>query len=277
MKNNIELFEDFIIKLKLNCFVKNSTPENIKKYHGRVVGFSRYINLVSKLKDKYIKNNRLSRGAFFKLHAWQIVLHKAILSLCEEGWAQTSGILSRTMLDTMATMLVIGEKEHEYRAFKYYAFEDLKIINSGSVSDDERSKIEDNLEITIKELTPEDRSKVKDYIEGKKYGNYWFCPDYTNINSVFDKLTEKESDLYFKYRLYSGVSHGSHVGTNIGLDQPDTIGIDPQPNKESSKRAIYDSSRLLLETCLIRNEFEKLGQRDVYYYLLEEYLKFKDS
>ena len=66
----------------------------------------------------------LSGGALYALTADLFGMHRAILSLCEDGWAFAAVALLRSMMDLLLSAAVITEREPEaeYRGFKYTNF-----------------------------------------------------------------------------------------------------------------------------------------------------------
>ena len=248
----------------------NDISEEIREFHDKVVSFACFIQEDADRKHADSKSNQISGGAFYKLHAQGVGLHRSILSLCDNGWAQTTPILLRVMLDVLANLLVIGEKDFEYRAFKYFYYSHMKAINSQDFSNEERLKFQREMEEGLNKLDTTTRERIMKFINAKKFGVYWFRPEYKSPSKIFSKLTKRSSDLVFVYRAYSGSSHGAHVGSSIYLDEPDKIDINPRSNPEKAKLAVLHSCRCLLDMCLLRSKFEKLGLSEIYLGLLKE-------
>lgn len=173
------------------------------------------------------------------------------------------------MLDVLATMLVIRDTDHEYRAFKYLYFHYIKTYCKQESSTDEKLMAWDILQKGLRVENDIDLEKrIKEFMENKQIGLYWYCPEYKNPSDVFNKLTAQNSGLVDIYKMYSGPVHSGNIGISLHLDEPDKIDIKPRSNPKSARLAVLQSCRLLLETNLLRNEFEKLGLREIYYKLL---------
>lgn len=256
---------------------KRDIPDHFRKLHRAVVTLSFALQGASNKIYAKSKTNRMSRGVFYKLHAYAIVLHNSILSLCDDGWSQVTPALLRAMLDVFANLLVIAEKDSEYRAFKYFYFYNMKVQNDQNIPKKTKEKPRRQMTEGLKELEPTIRARIEKFIKAKKFGTYWFWPDYRSPSDVFRKLTERPSQIILLYGVYSAASHGGHVGSVMFLDQPDQIDTRQRSNPKSAKMAVIASCRHLLEICGLRNEFEELGLTKMYSDLWEIFLSFESA
>lgn len=255
---------------------KNDISKNVRKFHKKVIIFTSFTQEISNNKHADSKPNKFSRGIFFKLHAYAVVLHRSILSLCDNGWAQTTPVLLRSIMDVFISLLVIAEKDSEYRAFKYFYFFQMQAKEDKNISENEKTRFNNELNDGLDKLDFITQKRIKQFIKQKKFAGYWFSPEYKNPTHVLKQLTIQKSDLVFMYRTYSAAAHGGHVGTGIHLDQPDRIDITQCSNPRKAKLAVIGSCRYLLTICLLRNEFENLGLNKIYSELLKEFYGFKD-
>ncbi len=111
----------------------------------------------------------------------------------------------------------------------------------------------------------------------KKFGGYWFNPEYNSPIVILRKLTEQSFGLDWMYKVYSAASHGGHVASNIFLEQPDEIDINPRSNPKGAKLAVIASCRYLLYICILRNKFEHLGLGKEYSKLWKQLNSFKSQ
>ena len=256
---------------------KNDLPQHFRKLHGTVIRLSLAMQRASNKIHARSKRNRVSRGVFYKLHAYAIVLHNSILSLCDDGWSQVTPILLRTMLDVFATLLVIAEVDSEYRAYKYFYFSQMKAQKDPKMSQEDKVIFRRQLNEGLKELKGPVRARIKKFIKAEKFGTYWFCPDYRSPSDVFRKLTERASEVISMYALYSATGHGGHIGSVILLDQPDQIDIRRRSNPRGARITVMASCKHLLDICALRNEFEKLGLTKMYSDLREIFYSFESA
>ena len=254
---------------------KNDVPENIREFHDALIDFASAIQKTSNLIHAETKTNRMSRGVFFKLHAHAVVLHRSIISLCDNGWGQVTPILLRAMMDVFANLLVISEVDFEYRAYKYFYFYQMKMENDPDISRKERIKLRHELKKGWHKLDAPIRTRIKQFIKGRRFGTYWFNPEYKSPSDVFKKLTTKPSEFIGMYGLYSGASHGGHLSSVIVLDEPDKVDINRRSNPDGAKLAVIASCRHLLDICGLRNEFEELGLKQTYLGLLKRLDSFR--
>ena len=256
---------------------KRDIPKRLRRLHKAVVTLSFAMQGASNKIYAGSKTNLMSRRAFFKLHAYAIVLHNSILSLCNDGWSQVTPALLRIMLDVFANLLVIAEKDSEYRAFKYFYFYHMKAENGQNIPKKNKEKLRKQMTEGLNELEAPVRARIEKFIEAKKFGTYWFFPEYRSPSDVFSYLTKKEFGISRMYGIYSMTGHGGHIGSVLFLDQPDLIDTQPRSNPIKAKMAVIASCRHLLEICGLRNQFQKLGLTEMYSDLWKIFLRFESA
>lgn len=273
-KNKITNLTSFIKRVfKLEKWQKDIL-KSVRNFHDKVINFSSFTQTATNEKHANSTSNQLSRGVFFKLHAYAIVLHRAIISLCDDGWSQVTPLLLRVMFDVFANLLVIEEKDSEYRAFKYFYFFQMKVKNDQTIPKEEKLRFRKEIEEGLDKLDASTRKRGEQFINQNKFGSYWFNPEYKSPSDVLKKLST--SEVSWIYKTYSGASHGGHVGSSIYLDEPDKIDINERSNPKKANLAVMHSCRCLLDICGLRNQFEDLGLRKIYLDLLKEFNSFKE-
>jgi hypothetical protein len=201
----------------------------------------------------------LSGGALYALTADLFGIHRAVLTLCEEGWAFAAVPLLRTMIDFLMSAAVITEQkpEAEYRGFKYTHFFLKAQLKETHLSADARAALRSQLENGIAQLPAGQRQKARDFIFRERLWSYWYCPEYRRPIEVLDRLLSRE--IRFVYDTFSGGSHGGYLGLSVLKDDPDLKHPNQRADSRSHNLALGGSTRILLETMNIRDCFENGG------------------
>lgn len=232
--------------------------------------FAVKVNLVSYNKYNPLgpsyRGTNLSRGCLYKLGERAVILHRSVLSLCEDGWASVAPVILRTLMECVMHSILIVKKDSEYMAFRYAANEYLNDLIATSTADDSLKKhCREEIRKMLGWLNPEDRRRAEEYIEQFEKRTepkiYWYRPEYRSTNEIL-QLCSKPSQQQDLFRIFSMSTHSTIVGANIFKDQPDKIDINPRADRRGTIMALMGTSTLLLEVSDIRNQFERLGLED---------------
>lgn len=251
-------------------------PPTLLLFHKKVVAFSEFLQQAAENKYSSAKKRRFSHGATFRIHSWAIVLHKAIRDNCLIGWAQVSGVLLRALLDCSINIGLIGEKDHDLRAFCFLYHDQLSRRRDTSIRKDERDRMRTEIQQGLDRLEKDDQKRILDLISANKLGSaYWYSHEFRSPADVLKRIATTP-EICTAYKYLSGASHGGHVTSNLFLDEPDDYTIEPLKNPKSAVLAIAYSSRLLLEICRVRVHYEILELQDVVEELSNELLGLKE-
>jgi len=250
--------------------------KDLIQLHEGLIEFGSIIQSISAKKfekEQHIESN--VHAVFYKVTAYAITLHRAILSLCEDGWTHISPMLLRTIIECSSNCLtIVNNKLPEYMAFKYLYYEYLKIYQDKTSSDELKKK---NLSDIKQGLTHIKKTSAKkateDFIKAEQLGIFWFRPEENNIISIVSKYGSDE--LKFVYGILSWSVHAMHLGLFAFKDDPDDVDINPCENPNKTKLAIVFSCRLLLEFLRIRCEYEGLRFGSKYNRLIERIFAFE--
>jgi len=246
--------------------------------HEDIVEFGSNLQKASdekKTRENHIGNNVY--GAFYKINAFAITLHRAVLSLCENGWCQTTPLLLRTIIESSASCLAIANSDYpEYMAFKYLYSPYLETAKDKAYPNDLKEKNREDIEAGLKRIEDvEIRTKAETYVNTDPVPNRWYKPEFKSISAIIAKYGG--DDMSFIYAALSTAVHGYHFGMGLFKDNSDAITINPEENPTRSKSAILLSCRHLLEHLYIRDQNEELGFGEEYKRLLAMILSFKEE
>lgn len=201
----------------------------------------------------------LSSGALYALTADLFGIHRAVLTLCIDGWAFAVVPLLRSMIDILMSAAVITEQETEaeYRGFKYSHFFLKAQLKDTHLSAEARSALRSQLEDGVAQLPASQRQKARDFIFRERLRSYWYCPEYRRPMEILDRFLSKE--IRFIYDMFSGGSHGGYLGLSVLKDEPDLKHPNQRADTRSQNLALAGSTRILLETMNIRDHFEHGG------------------
>jgi hypothetical protein len=201
----------------------------------------------------------LSGGALYALSADLFSVHRAVLSLCEDGWAFVAVPLLRTMIDFLMNAAVITEQkpEAEYRGFKYTHFFLKAQLKETRLSAEVRAGLRRQLENGIAQLPAGQQHKARHFIFQERLWSFWYCPEYRRPMDVLDRLLS--AGIRFVYDTFSGGSHGGYLGMKVLKDEPDLVNPNQRADTRSQNLALSGSTRILLETMNIRDQFENGG------------------
>jgi len=234
--------------------------ENIIKLHEDLIEFSSKLQAASANKmhdESHIEANVYT--AFYKIIAYAVTLHRAILSFCEAGWTHISAILLRTIMECSANCLAIINNEFpEYMAFKYLYHPYFQFFRDDGYPENKREKAKIDIEQGIDNLKDEIvKQKARHYIDSDRIDIFWFRPEERGVSAIINNYGSDE--LKYVYGTYSMSAHAGHLGMFLFKDNPDEININPSENPRKTKLALIESCKWLLELLYIRNVFEDLG------------------
>lgn len=235
-------------------------PKNFIKIHEDLIEFSSKLQAASAKKmenENHIGANVYT--TFYKIIAYGVTLHRAILSLCESGWTHISAFLLRTILECSANCLaIINNAFPEYMAFKYLYHPYLQISRDNGYTEDIREKAKVDIEHGLDNLKDETvKQKARHYIDSNRINIFWFRPEERAVSAIINNYGSDE--LKFVYGTFSMSAHAGHLGTLLFKDNPDDIDINPTENPRKTKIVLIASCRWLLELLRIRNVYEELG------------------
>lgn len=234
----------------------------IVNIHTEVQDYASAVNQSIVYNKSDLSSYPLGGGALFALTANLFGMHRAIYSLCRDGWAFSAGVLLRSMLDMLINVAVIVEKktEVEYRGFKYMHFF-LKRMMTENISSKDRSTYREQIKSGIEKLPADLQLKAKGFMFNERLHGYWFCPEYKRPTDVLNKLFNTE--ICFLYEVLSSGSHGSYMGLGMYKDEPDAVHPNPRADRYSQNKALVGSSRILLEAMNIRDVIENDGKHNL--------------
>ncbi len=252
--------------------------ENIIKLHEDLIDFGSRVQKASATKiDREYHVGANVYSIFYKITAYAITLHRAVLSLCASGWTHVTAVILRTILECSVNCLAIVNNEFpEYMAFKYLYHPSIQIKRDDNYPENKREKAKIEIENAIESLNNETlKQKAIDYTNSDRIDYFWFRPEKGSVSSIINDYGSEE--LRFVYGSLSMSAHAGHLGLFLLKDDPDDIDINPCENPEKSKFALITSCRLLLELLYIRNVSEDLGYDSEYEEFLERIIAFKEE
>lgn len=234
----------------------------ISQLHADAQEYASQVNCSIAEANGGILRHPLSGGALFALTADLFGLHRAVLSLCQDGWTFTTVALLRSTIDLAISAAVITERESdaEFRGFKYTHFFMKGQLSDAALPAEARAGICAQIEKGIAKLPAGQRQKAKDFIFREPLRGYWFCPEYARPTDVLDQLFRP--DIRDLYNIFSGGSHGGFLGLRILKDRPDDIHPNPRSDPRSQNIAMVVSTRMLLEVMHLRDRFEIGGRHE---------------
>lgn len=250
--------------------------EKIIQLHEDLIGFGSEIQ--AKSAKEMEGKNHISENiyiVFYKSMANAITLHRAIKSLCEDGWAHVSPILLRTLLESSANCLaVVNHKFSEYMAFKYLYHPSIASLRDNRISENLKEEANREIEQGISKISnQEEVEEARKLISNKKSYIFWFQPEKNTVSSIIDEYGGE--DMKYIYKIFSTSVHAGHFGMFFFRENSDDININPSENPKKAEIALMSSNRYLLEFFYIRNQSEDLGFESKYKEFLDRILSFE--
>ena len=252
----------------------------IVDFHKKVAEFAFSVNSKASVNDS---DYPFAGGALHSIGTEALALHGAVFSLCASGWAFATLILLRTMLELMASTLVIHKAETDIPAqhpdhlgFKYLFSWARERRDDSSISGQERQNVRAEIERALSKLreihpTLEERGRASIFSE--KLRGFWWNPEYKGgPMDIFQGYWPEPDKLY---ATLSSASHGGLTGLRLFKDDPEEVHPNPRKDPASQNAALTFSCRLLLEMCGVRGDFEKCDTNKEFLKLHEEFLQLR--
>ena len=253
--------------------------QRIIEFHNRVQEFAVLVNTKTSQKEH---DHPFAGGALYSIGADALALHRAVLSLCSSGWAFATLILLRTILELLASTVVIykagkdPEQHADFMGFKYLLSWAKVRLSDPSLSDQERESIRAEIDRSLAELEkidPKLQEIGKAFIFKQRLKKFWWNPEFSGgPMDIFEGYWSKPDQFY---GTLSSASHGGLTGLRFFKDNPEDVHPEPRQDARSQNGALASSCRLLLEMCGLRSDFEKCGTTAEYLKLQKECLQLK--
>lgn len=187
-----------------------------------------------------------------------ILAHRAVRTLCEEGWTPVTPILNRTLLDIFANSVAVVNRpdQADYMGFKYMSDFYRKWLTDPEITQPERDGASGELESFTARLSEADQVRARALIQEGRPRTYWFQPEYETTREL---LELSPHNIHALYKLLSSVTHGGFSAKLVFNDDPASEDINPRQHQRWRVRAIVASCRLLLEICYVRDQWDNLG------------------
>jgi hypothetical protein len=184
-----------------------------------------------------------------------VLTHRGVRSICEEGWAPVASLLNRTLLDIFGNCVAVCNvpANADYMGFKYISHFYRKWLLQPGVTDPERDEANSAISILVGGLNHTDQHKARALCAEPTPSTYWFQPEYRSMKAI---LEFAEHPLYGLFRFYSGPTHGGFDMKLVLNDDPKSEDIGPREHPKSVPKAIVACSRLLAETCYVRDNWD---------------------
>lgn len=254
------LFKRMSTLIDFNKKPKGLILRPIYELSDKVIKYGSDMQLASR--EKYYLSSstwmELTRAVAERLHEPAITYHRANLCLAQNGWSQNSVPLIRAIIESMINYAVITEEDCEFRSFKYLVFELLRLDSTPEERERSKKELKEQM---FHYLDENNKIRAEEYLNKKTHGLYWYDGIYKGPRDVLRKTAPSLLDAY---DLGGSASHGGQIGYKFFDEDPKLKDINPRKDPYSANLSIVFSIRYLLEFCLIRDRFEKLGLEDYY-------------
>lgn len=249
--------------------------DDFLEFHEKLVAFSLFLQEQSVKKEPEKTRNHLAVSALTRMQCDLVCIHRAILTLCEGGWAFIASNLIRTMLDIIISAgAIVNHDEPTYMAFKYFTLSFKQRLSEKDTSGDEREGIKKQINLSLDQLHGEVRKKAKEWFYRAKLLTYWYSPEFSRPRDIITAYSSPE--VQFLYDKHSGSVHGGFLGMNLLRDEPDKMTIEPRVDRQAPVLALSSSYRIMLEFARLRNTFENLKRDREILKLQEEFDAFRE-
>jgi hypothetical protein len=244
--------------------------------HDDLVDFGSEVQCVSNQLYKERKHiNLLFFDLGTKIGSYLVTLHRANRTLVEAGWAHTTPLLLRGMLESTVNYLtVMNSSEPEYMAFRFFTHDYFRVLVDQEAESALQVKARADIDYCLSLINdPGARKKAEERIASVlRTGNvetFWFSPDRVTDCILRVADPEVKKDLLSVYKYLSMSIHGSHMGMVMFKDNANDFDINPSDNPQRGAGALLISIKLLIEFLVSRCTIEKLGLESDYNKLLE--------
>lgn len=251
----------------------NSIKKDFLDFHEKLIVFSSFLQNESSKEKPETTSNHLAVSALTRLHADLICIHRAILTLCKDGWPFIVPVLLRTMLDIILSASVIANADNpSYMGFKYFFLGFKQRLTESKVPEEEKTQIKEELNRSLDVLNDNVKEKAKEWFYKGRLLTYWFSPEFARPSDIIGTYSSPE--IKWLYKKYSGSTHGGFIGLSLLRQESDRIDINPRQDKGATLIALSASYRILLEFFRLRNIFEALNLDDIISELMEEFSNY---
>jgi hypothetical protein len=158
--------------------------------------------------------------ALTRINSDAICLHRAVLSLCGEGWAPITPILLRPMMECSSNCLAIIKNScPEFMAYKYIHHSLLQMILDSEYPKDKsaaaRSEMEGDIEYLVDASA---KAKARGYIDAESVDIFWFKPEEKSVSKIIKNFGSAE--LKSIYGTLSISVHAGYYGMSLFKDDP---------------------------------------------------------
>jgi len=246
--------------------------------HDDLVDFGSAVQSISNQLYKERKHiNLLSFDLGTKIGSYIVTLHRANRTLVEAGWAHTTPLLLRAMLESTVNYLtVLNNAQPEYMAFRFFTHDYFRVLvdpeAQSSIKEKARSDIDYCLSlVNASNEHREAEEHIATILREGTIRTFWFSPDKNTVKDCILGVADPavREALLFVYKILSLSIHGTHMGMVMFKDNPNDFDINPNSNPQRGAGALLISIKLLIEFLVSRCEVERLGLESDYTRLFE--------
>jgi len=247
-----------------------AADKSILSFHKKVQCFGIAVNKHVAETRLDIHSKAMTARALHTITADIFVIHRAVLSLCSEGWSSVAPIVLRTMLELYLSIGVITKSSDDS---EYYSFRYLYNFWKKELSRQENTKAQlketrEQIDQGLSELDENTRGRARDFIEDK-FNYFWYKPEYKNPIHILKCLGGEEFIEF--YGILSSATHGGQVGLQLLKGQPEDTHPNPRKNVPAQNMALVISSRIMMESFEARGRFEGAPVKENMEHLRREY------
>lgn len=244
--------------------------------HDELVDFGSAVQHISNQLYKERKHiNLLFFDLGTKIGSYIVTLHRASRTLVEAGWAHTTPLLLRGMLESTVNYLtVLNNAQPEYMAFRFFTHDYFRVLVDPEAQSSIKEKARSDIDYCLSLVNDSDahreaEERIASVLRAGTIETFWFSPARVKdcILGVADPAVKK--DLLSIYNKLSMSIHGTYMGMVMFKDNPNDFDINPSSNPQRGAGALLISIKLLIEFLVSRCKIEGLGLEPEYSKLLE--------
>lgn len=241
--------------------------KEITALHEDLVDFGSEVQDIS---NQLFKERKHINLLFFdlgtKIGSYIVTLHRANRTLVEAGWAHTTPLLLRGMLESTVNYLTVLNNDcPEYMAFKYFTHDYFRVLvdpeAEASTKEKARSDINSCLSL-INDAVAHRKAEelIASILREGRVEIYWFKREMNTVKDCILGVADPavKEDLLSVYNKLSMAIHGTHLGMVLFKDNPNDFDIEPRNNPQRGAGALLISIKLLLEYLVSRCRVERL-------------------
>ena len=191
-------------------------------------------------------------SALHNLTCESLILHRALQSLCDKGWAATSSLLMRTQLEVLIASGVIWRAGdgRDLMAFRYMYAHMKGALRDPETPEAARQELKTLIEEGVKRLPKEVQQAGHNWIFNETTRQYWYQPDYQRPTDAIKETMRP--DLAAVYKVLSGPIHAGFAGLRLFRDDPDIVLPIPRPDLRSESRALAICSVMTVDQAHVK-------------------------